>query len=175
MNYYKRLRLALERVDTDENHAKVDALVTAILGGAAFVCGNGGSAAIASHFAADLNKTAGRTLVTSLCDSVPMITALSNDVSYDMVFKEQLVQVGVLETLVCVSSSGSSPNVVNAARYAHGIGANVFALTGFSRHNVLNTIPGVTFIHVDSTDYGVVEDSHMAVLHDVVERIREMS
>ena len=89
-----------------------------------FVCGNGGSASTASHFACDIVKGASfnresRFRIMALTDSLPTLTAYSNDVSYECVFVEQLknfAQPGDL--VVCISGSGNSPNVLRAAEYA---------------------------------------------------------
>src|ERR671927_1692256 len=89
-----------------------------------FTLGNGGSAATASHMAADLAKnTIGpnmrRFRVLSLNDNTPMLTALANDLGYENVFSEQLknlVRAGDL--LIAISASGNSPNVLNAIRCA---------------------------------------------------------
>src|SRR6266851_8660669 len=90
-----------------------------------FVCGNGGSAATASHFACDIVKGASfnrerRFRLMALTDSLPTLTAYSNDVGYDCVFAEQLknfAQPG--DVLMCISGSGNSPNVLRAIEYAN--------------------------------------------------------
>src|SRR5207302_9212994 len=82
-----------------------------------FVCGNGGSASTASHFACDMVKGASfqrdsRFRIMALTDSLPTLTAYSNDVSYECVFTEQLknfAQPG--DVVMAISGSGNSPNV----------------------------------------------------------------
>src|SRR6266480_5186517 len=101
-----------------------------------FVCGNGGSAATASHFACDIVKgcsfnRASRFRIMALTDQLPTITAYANDVSYDAVFVEQLknfAQSGDL--FMGISGSGNSPNVVRAMEYANSIGCRTISLTG---------------------------------------------
>src|SRR5205823_15114599 len=101
-----------------------------------FVCGNGGSASTASHFACDMVKGASfqrdsRFRIMALTDSLPTLTAYSNDVSYECVFVEQLknfAQTGDL--LIAVSGSGNSPNVLRAVEYANSIGCRTIGLSG---------------------------------------------
>src|SRR3954451_25351255 len=92
-----------------------------------FTCGNGGSASTASHFVTDMVKGASynrdaRFRIMALTDSLPTITAYSNDVSYDAIFVEQLknfAQQG--DVLITISGSGNSPSVINAIDYANSV------------------------------------------------------
>jgi D-sedoheptulose 7-phosphate isomerase len=131
-----------------------------------FVLGNGGSAATASHIATDLSKTAqrnGKRLLRcmSLTDNVPFMTAIANDLGYDEVFSRQLesyLRRG--DVVVLISGSGNSPNVVSAARYAKKHGAVTVGMTGFSGGKLRQLVD--VCLHVDSDQYGVIEDLHMA-------------
>src|SRR5215469_2815306 len=82
-----------------------------------FVCGNGGSASTASHFVCDMEKGASqfgntRFRIQALTDSVPTLTAYSNDIGYDVVFLEQLRNFAEPGDLfMAISGSGNSPNV----------------------------------------------------------------
>jgi D-sedoheptulose 7-phosphate isomerase len=99
-------------------------------------CGNGGSASTASHFACDIVKGASyqrtqRFQILSWPDSLPTLTAYSNDVGYECVFAEQLknfAQSGDLA--VAISGSGNSLNVLGAVEYANSAGHKTIALTG---------------------------------------------
>lgn len=132
-----------------------------------FVMGNGGSAATASHIATDWSKTAeraGKPLLrcSSLNDNVAFMTAIGNDLGYDQLFVRQLQNVlNTGDVVVLISGSGNSPNIIEAARYAQAQGAAVVGLTGFSGGE-LHNIADVVF-HVDSDQYGVIEDMHMIV------------
>ena len=105
-------------------------------GRAIFVAGNGGSAATASHFVCDMVKGASfgkpqRFRIQSLHDSIPTMTAYSNDVSYADALCEQLknfAQPG--DIYMAISGSGNSENVVRALDYAKSIGCRTLALTG---------------------------------------------
>jgi len=137
-----------------------------------FLCGNGGSAALASHVAVDLGKGCSRNRpkrfrVLSLSDNVPWLTALANDVSYEDVFVEQLrnfAQEG--DVLIAISSSGNSSNILKAVEYANQAGCETVGLSGFAggklkglcKHHVL----------VPAEHMGLVEDGQMVVGHILV-------
>src|SRR5947209_15067236 len=101
-----------------------------------FIIGNGGSAATASHFALDLAKNtitpgAPRLKAISLTDHVPLITAWSNDTSYEHVFEEQLANmIEPGDVVIGISTSGNSPNVINALRFAKQYHAVTIGLLG---------------------------------------------
>jgi D-sedoheptulose 7-phosphate isomerase len=132
-----------------------------------FVLGNGGSAATASHIATDWCKTAersGKALLRciSLTDNVPFMTAIANDLGYDEVFARQLasyVQAG--DVVVIISGSGNSPSVLKAATLAKARGAVTVGMTGFTGGKLRKLVD--ICLHINSDNYGVVEDLHMAV------------
>jgi len=132
-----------------------------------FVMGNGGSAATASHIATDWAKTAerpGKPLLRcmSLNDNVAFMSAIGNDLGYEKLFVRQLENVlNRGDVVVLVSGSGNSPNVIEAAKFAKKKGAVVVGFTGFSGGR-LRKLSDVLF-HVESDQYGVIEDMHMAV------------
>lgn len=111
-------------------------------GSTIFICGNGGSASMASHFAADLCKTtmtpavfgrARRFRVVSLVDNMALLTAWSNDTTYEQAFAEQLRNLANADdVLIAISGSGNSPNVVAALDAARAIGMPTIGLTGES-------------------------------------------
>ena len=142
-----------------------------------FVCGNGGSASTASHFACDIVKGASyqrdqRFKIMALTDSLPTLTAYSNDVSYDCVFAEQLKNFAEPDDVVmCISGSGNSPNVLRAMEYANSIGCRTIALTGrdggklgpMARLNIQVPVPHM----------GRIEDAHMIVCHMIAYRFMD--
>ncbi len=138
-------------------------------GRAIFVCGNGGSAAAASHFATELLKgasynRASRFRIIALNDSIPTITAYSNDVSYDCVFVEQLKNFAAPgDLLMGLSSSGNSANVIRSFEYANSIGCRTLALTGRGGGK-LGPLAQLN-IEVRSSHTGRSEDAHMVVCH----------
>jgi len=134
-----------------------------------FVCGNGGSASTASHFVCDMVKGASfnresRFRIMALTDSLPTITAYSNDVSYDCVFVEQLKNfAGTGDVVMAISGSGNSPNVVNAVSYGNSIGCATIALTGRDGGK-LGPLAKIQ-VHVPEPHMGRIEDGHMIVCH----------
>jgi histidinol-phosphate phosphatase family protein len=144
---------------------------------AVFVCGNGGSASIANHLQCDHIKgvrvgTDLRTRVTSLSTNVEILSAIANDIGYDAVFEFQLESMARPgDVLVVVSSSGRSPNVVRALRWAEDHGMQTIAMTGFGGGDA-RTVAGVS-IHVDADNYGIVEDAHQACMHLLAQYARQ--
>jgi D-sedoheptulose 7-phosphate isomerase len=134
-----------------------------------FVCGNGGSASTASHFACDIVKGASygcssRFRIMALTDSLPTITAYSNDVSYECVFAEQLRNFAEQgDVLLAISGSGNSPNVLRAVEYANEIGCRTIALTGRDGGKLGNLAQ--LNIQVPVPHMGRIEDAHMIVCH----------
>jgi D-sedoheptulose 7-phosphate isomerase len=134
-----------------------------------FICGNGGSASTASHFACDLVKGASfnqakRFRIMALTDSLPTLTAYSNDVHYDCVFVEQLknfAQPG--DVVMAISGSGNSPNVLRTLEYAKTLGCRTIALTGRDGGQ-LGPLAELN-IQVSNPHMGRIEDGHMIVAH----------
>ena len=132
-----------------------------------YFIGNGGSAAIASHMAADWQK-AGQIPAMAFNDA-PAVTAISNDVNYDMVFADQLrMHKRPDDILVAISSSGRSPNICEAVEVAVDGGLKVITLSGFTPDNPLRSMGDVNF-YVPSERYGVVETAHLAILHSLLD------
>jgi D-sedoheptulose 7-phosphate isomerase len=134
-----------------------------------FVCGNGGSASTASHFACDIVKGASyqreqRFKIMALTDSLPTLTAYSNDVNYDCVFAEQLKNFAEPGDIVmCISGSGNSPNVLCAIDYANSIGCKTIALTG--RDGGKLAPKAQLSVQVPVQHMGRIEDAHMIICH----------
>jgi len=128
-----------------------------------YLVGNGASASMASHFSADLAKNAH--LHTQVFTDISLITAVANDLCYAEVFVEPLKRrMRQGDLLVCISSSGNSPNVVNAAAYAKAHGGLVATLTGMKPDNALRRIGDLNF-WVPADSYGLAETAHAAILH----------
>jgi len=134
-----------------------------------FVCGNGGSAANASHFITDLSKGASDKLIKrfrgmSLNDNTAWITALGNDYTYEDVFVRQLMNFAQAGDLLMVMSvSGNSPNLTKAVSWAKQEGLYTIALVGAQRGQLAKLADFV--IAVEDTHYGRVEDAHMGICH----------
>jgi len=134
-----------------------------------FAIGNGGSAANASHFATDLGKGASDLLakrfkVISLTDNTPWITALGNDYSYDDVFRRQLENYAEAgDVVLCMSVSGNSPNLVQAAQWARKHDLEVIALISTRDAKLADIAQHI--VRIDDTHFGRVEDCHMTICH----------
>lgn len=142
-----------------------------------FTIGNGASASIAQHWACDYTKGCSkieddvRPKVISLAANIPLMTAISNDISYDYVYSYQLERLGDPgDVLITISSSGNSPNVVEAIIKAKEMGITVISLTGFDggwcRDHA--DVP----LHVDVPEYEAAEDVHQAIMHMLAKYIR---
>ena len=144
-----------------------------------FVCGNGGSASTASHFACDIVKGASynrdqRFRILALTDSLPTLTAYSNDVGYDCVFAEQLKNfAGPGDVVMCISGSGNSPNVVQAMEYANQSGCKTIALTGRDGGKLAPLAQ--LSIQVPVPHMGRIEDAHMIICHMIAYHFMEQN
>jgi D-sedoheptulose 7-phosphate isomerase len=134
-----------------------------------FICGNGGSAATASHLANDLGKGASlhrarRFKVLALTDNVPWMTALANDLHYSEVFVEQLKNFAEPgDILIAFSGSGESPNVIRAVEWANRNGLVTIGLSG-GKPNRLATLSRVS-LQARSDHMGRIEDAHFLMQH----------
>ena len=131
--------------------------------GTVYLIGNGASASMASHFAADLAKNA--QLNTQVFSDLSLITAISNDMGYEHVFAEPLRRRGsAADMLVAISSSGRSPNILAAVGVARELSMKVVTLSGMSVANPLRAL-GSLNLYVDAPTYSMAESCHAAALH----------
>lgn len=176
--YTDELARAMASVDQAQVRAAAQLLDAAYGRGATvFSCGNGGSASIANHFQCDHVKgvrlgTGLMTRVQSLSTNMEIVSAIANDNGYENVFDFQLQsQARPGDVLVAVSSSGRSPNIVHALEWCAANGVDTVALTGFTGGPAREL--ATVSIHVDSLNYGVVEDSHQACMHLLAQYVRQ--
>lgn len=148
-------------------------------GRSVFLLGNGGSAALASHFACDLAKGtavpdrwAKRFRALSLADNLALITAWANDTSYEQVFAEQLrnfVQPG--DVAFAISGSGRSANVLLALDQAREAGAVTVGLSGYEGGRMAELCD--ICIVIPSNNMQIIEDLHLAVTHALFTLVRD--
>ena len=174
--YIKKLSSLLSNVDNNEMDHCISLVRAAWERKAQIITlGNGGSAMTALHFITDWSKMIflktgkpfyGRTLV----DNIGLITAYSNDISYQDVFSEQLRNIlKVGDLVIAISGSGNSENVIRAVDYANDFGVETIGLSGFdggrlrkmAKHN----------LWVNSNDMQLVEDVHAMFGHIVMQDI----
>ncbi len=128
-----------------------------------YLIGNGASAAMASHFAADLSKNAD--VLTQTFTDVALITAMGNDEGYENVFAKPLANRGRCgDMLVTVSSSGNSPNVLKAIEVAKQKKMFVVTLSAMEENNRSRSL-GHLNIYAPAPTFGLSETAHMAILH----------
>lgn len=145
-------------------------------GGRVLVCGNGGSAADAQHFAAELmgrfgfDRSALPVLALTVNSSV--MTAVSNDYGFEDVFSRQVEGLGRSgDVLIGLSTSGKSPNVLKALETAAGLGLKTIALTGRAGNPILDSCD--LCIHVPSSSTPRIQEIHIAILHAVCEKVEK--
>lgn len=136
-----------------------------------FICGNGGSAANANHWANDLIYGAGKTgrggvRAHSLAANTSVIMCLANDTGYENVFSGQLrVLSSPGDILVALSGSGNSPNILRALEEAKNLGLETWAIVGYDGGKALQLAQHV--IHFPINDMQIAEDLQMVVCHEV--------
>ena len=135
--------------------------------------GNGASAAFANHMALDFSKN-GKILSRSLSDSA-MLTALSNDYSYENAMLEFLKMEGITKDdfVVTISSSGDSPNIVSVLNYCKENNIKSLALSGLKKDNKSVAIADSS-IYVPMKTYGMVECIHQIFLHLILDESMEI-
>ncbi|OGO30813.1 MAG: hypothetical protein A2Z16_12145 [Chloroflexi bacterium RBG_16_54_18] len=143
-----------------------------------FIMGNGGSAATASHMANDLNKFTiveglPRFKALSLSDNIPLMTAWANDSSYESVFSEQvmnLLEAG--DVVVAISTSGNSPNILQALKVAREERAITIGFTGDDGGKLKDLVDYCVFI--PDAYIGRQEDGHMILDHMIASILRKL-
>lgn len=133
-----------------------------------FFIGNGGSAAIASHMAADWLKNGN---VAAQCFNDPaLMSCLANDLGYENVFAKPLsLHGGHGDVLFAISSSGQSKSITKAAEVAISLRMKVITLSGFKPDNRLRGMGQINF-YVPSSRYGEVEIAHHTICHGILDR-----
>lgn len=164
-------------------HEDLDQVVNEVMfaydrGNNLFLFGNGGSAALASHFACDLGKGTvlanngqRRFRVLALTDNIPLMTAWANDASYEDIFAEQLRNfVTPGDVAFAISGSGNSPNVLYGLEVARSHGARTIGLTG-CQGGKMKSLCDVCVI-VPSNNMQIIEDFHLSTTHSIFSVIR---
>jgi D-sedoheptulose 7-phosphate isomerase len=140
-----------------------------------YVCGNGGSAAIANHYVCDFLKlirenTNYKPKFYSLNSNSELISAISNDMDYNKIFTYQAeTYLDKGDLVIFISSSGNSKNVINLLDYCNTKGIDNIAFTGFSG-GYLNKNAKIS-IHIPANHYGVSEDCHHILMHVIMQNI----
>ncbi len=177
LSYVGSLKVALDKIDWRAVDRLADLLFDLWQDDRqVIVFGNGGSACTASHYVADVVKTAAvageRPLrALSLVDNTGLITAVGNDIGYGQTFAYAInafARPG--DTAIAISGSGNSPNVVGACRRAKDCGVTLVCLTGFDGGQISHLAD--LHINVPSDNYGVIEDIHLSIGHMVTQALK---
>jgi len=179
-DYLERFGNELKRLEPAEVTLLADWVYEAWRSGRfVFIFGNGGSATTASHLCEDLGKgclreedlrdeSKKRLKVLSLTDNVGWMTAIANDVGYDQMFVQQLMNFGGTgDVAVGISGSGNSANVLAAIDWANRHGLKTFGMTGYDGGK-LKKIQQAG-IHVPLDDMGMVEGVHGCLIHWIID------
>jgi len=168
--YLDREICVIKNLNIEDIHTVIHVLEDARLAGKhIFTCGNGGSAATASHYCSDFNKGVSLKLSKKynfecLSDNTATMMAVANDIGYEEVFRFPLVnKMEKDDILIGISGSGNSENVVRAMEYAGKIGGKTIAITGYDGGRMKQMAD--YHIHVDINDMQIAEDIHMMLDH----------
>ena len=178
-DYIHRLKAELDKVDASAMTRWADAIYEAWQNEKfVYVFGNGGSGTTATHMSEDLGKSSlresdlhdeskKRLKIMSLTDNLGWILAVGNDLSYDDIFSQQLMNYGQEGDLVlAISGSGNSENVLRAVDWANRHGLKTFGITGFSGGKLKEMQSDG--LHVPLDDMGMVESIHLCLFHWVL-------
>ncbi len=177
--YLQRLGDELERIDQDAMRRWADLIFEAWENDRfVYIFGNGGSGTTASHMAEDLGKSTlhecdladeskKRLKVLSLTDNAGWLMAVGNDLDYDQIFVQQLMNYGRPgDVVLAISGSGNSANVLNAVDWANRHGLTTFGLTGYGGGRLKEI--QADGLHVELDDMGMVESIHLCLFHWVL-------
>lgn len=168
--YYEREIRVIRNLDLNEINETMNAIYdTYKKGGTIYVCGNGGSAATASHMQNDFNKGISEYVEKKfnfccLNDNVATVMAVANDIGYEEIFRFQLRgKVKKNDLFIGISGSGNSKNVLNAAEYAKEQKIQVVGITGYDGGKLHRMAD--YHMHVNENDMQIAEDVHMTFDH----------
>lgn len=161
-------------IDTEEGFRKWISITKKVqeINSTMFFIGNGASAMMASHMAADSCKNGD--FKSMAFNDTALLTAVSNDISYEQSFAMPLQRFASSnDVLVSISSSGNSPNIVEALKVANKLGCTIITLSGMKEDNVSRELGALNF-YIPSQSYGIVECSHQVLLHCWLDRFMGM-
>ncbi len=139
--------------------------------GKTYIIGNGGSASIASHVSVDFAKVAN--VPSNTFNNANLITCFANDYGHENWVKEAVkAYTQKNDILILISSSGTSNNIINAAKYCNENNIPLITLSGFDKSNPLSKLGDVN-IHINSNNYNYIEMSHHIILLSIVDIFAE--
>ena len=139
--------------------------------GKTYIIGNGGSASIASHVSVDFAKVAN--VQSNTFNNANLITCFANDYGHENWIKEAIkAYTQKNDILILISSSGTSNNIINAAKYCNENNIPLITFSGFDKSNPLAKLGDVN-IHINSNNYNYIEMSHHIILVSIVDIFAE--
>jgi D-sedoheptulose 7-phosphate isomerase len=185
INFFKEIGKNLEKISPIEIAKALRILeATYERDGRIYVIGNGGSLAIARHFVSDLNKTVfkhhidkeiKRFQAIALPSTDAELTAWANDIGYDMVFAGPLKNyMQETDTLIAVSSSGNSTNIIKAVKAAKEFGIPVIGLSGFDGGKLNDMADVKILVPTEKGKYDIVESIHETICHLITRYFQEL-
>ena len=176
--YFDDLQRTLMRVPEEPIRQAVAVLHDARLNRQqVFILGNGGSASTASHFACDLAKNVRMPgwphfKVIPFTDNMALMTAYANDEGYENVFSHQLASFAMpADVVIGISTSGNSPNVLNAVKLANELKATTIGFTGYDGGQLAMMVD--IELHVPSDCIEQIEDIHLIFEHVIISALRD--
>jgi D-sedoheptulose 7-phosphate isomerase len=177
-NYFNKVTETLGKIDIKTINKFIDKVLECYnKGNTIYIFGNGGSAATASHVAGDFMKGISfglekRFKVVCLNDNIPAITAISNDLTYDEVFYEQLrTYLNKEDVVVGISGSGNSVNIIKALSYAKELGSTIAGFCGY-KGGKLKEVADI-LIYAPVNDMEITEDTHIIIFHAIKQLINK--
>jgi len=168
VNYADSISLLLKNVDTNLINDSVN-LISNIRKNKnkIYIVGNGGSSSIASHVSVDFTKVA--RVKCSTFNNANLITCFANDYGYENWVTEAIkAYSSQLDLFILISSSGTSKNIVKAAKYCKKNNISLITLSGFKKNNPLYQNGNINF-HVESEEYNIIEMTHHIILLSIVD------
>ena len=161
--YKKSINSVLENVSSNQLNETIKIITKTIQKkGKVYVIGNGGSASIASHVSVDFAKVA--RVPSSTFNNANLITCFANDYGYENWVTEAIkAYSNKNDMFILISSSGTSKNIVNAAKYCKKNSIDLVTFSGFKKNNPLTKLGKINF-HIDSNQYNFIEMSHHIIL-----------
>ena len=178
-DYFSSVKILLDKLDYEKLIKISDFIEKCIkLKKKIFVAGNGGSASVANHFLCDFNKGVKVSskqkmvpMVYSLANSIEMITAISNDMSFENIFEFQLENYASKgDVLFVFSCSGTSKNILKVIKKANKLKIDTIFISGFLKKKL--NLKVKLHYDLDCENYGITEDMFSSFMHLISQWIR---
>lgn len=178
--YMGNKNLLLENIDFNELKKIIKEITLCIKKGhTIYTCGNGGSSSLAEHFTCDFfkqsnNKTNLNIKSISLSSNFSLISAISNDISYEDIYSFQIEKLCKKNDVIFIFSvSGNSKNLLKAAKAAQKTNSKIISLTGFDGGK-LRKLSDFN-LNFNINNFGIVEDCHISIMHYLSQFIRNIN